>query len=126
MTNGTKLTPLAALVAARAIIADPARWTAGAFARTDEVSNPREVDPCDPAATCFCALGALIRVNDIPPPWTQYRDEIVGESELWLATREHFEEFDGRDSVTDINDGPEGHPRVLALYDRAIKKLEQA
>jgi hypothetical protein len=120
----TALTPLAALIAARAIIADPAHWTTRAFARTYEIGNPREVEPNNPAAECFCALGALMHVND------QDSDKylaccfsnVPGINELETAAYEHPGEYD---NVSSINDGPEGHPKVMALYDMAIKKLEQ-
>lgn len=54
------MTPRELLVAARARVEDPARWTARAGARrSDGVS----CHPRDPAATCWCASGAVFAEN---------------------------------------------------------------
>ena len=44
------------LIAARALIKDPARWTQCAYAR-DQDQN--EIEPWSVNALCFCAYGAI-------------------------------------------------------------------
>ena len=48
------------LEGARALLADPDRWTQKATARAD---NGRQVRPSDPAAVCWCMGGALAVVT---------------------------------------------------------------
>lgn len=59
----------AALIAARALIADPKHWTRKTGARD---RNGAAVPPCLPEACSFCAIGALDRVCTGQP--LLYRD----------------------------------------------------
>jgi len=56
------LNPLASLLAARALITDPANWTQEAYARNVRGDS---VLPLDPDAKCFCTMGAMYRANGI-------------------------------------------------------------
>jgi len=88
------------LVAARALIADPERWTQGAWAR-DEEGGP--VGTLSPAAVCFCAQGALVHVS-------RSGHERALEALSVAAGRR----------PTVVNDF-DGHAAVLEMYDRAIE-----
>jgi hypothetical protein len=46
------------LINARALIADPAHWSSGRLATA---ADGGQVDPCDPSATRWCAVGAIHR-----------------------------------------------------------------
>jgi hypothetical protein len=63
-------TPLEALRAARALVADPARWCRSAPARLLRPRHGREAEclRCDPSAArarAWCETGALVRVSGI-------------------------------------------------------------
>lgn len=82
---------------ARDLITDPSRWTTHWLARDDAGV------PCDPVgeeATCFCAIGALLHVTK-----GDHLDLLIDFQDLDI-----------------INDGPDGHARVLAVLDKAIKE----
>lgn len=99
-----KLTTLQALVAARKILSDPARWCQGSYAR-NRAGEPINVR--SKQAASFCALGALNKVMGFG--W-------AGSAAINLL----------RDSsslaIPDLNDGKGGYKKVLALYDKAIKR----
>ena len=99
------------LINARALIADPARWTRGTLACT---ANGRRVDWHDQSATKWCALGAIYRaaydlVGD-PLQATRIGDKVA---ESVCRTR-WFR------CLPVINDW-RGHAAVLALFDKALQ-----
>jgi len=112
------------LIAARALIADPAHWTQGAYARqTDQFGDFAEV--LSPDAKCFCALGALSRAAGIDDPLRvdeapEYRllQNAVGKL---TNGRCHY--------IPTVNDGYARlpgdltpHEGVLKMYDMAIEE----
>ena len=99
------------LIAARDLIADPARWTTARFAR-DEFGNEL-LDPSSPRAACWCARGAIQKIGGRPDkPGTP----AYGAAEyLYKACVALF----GK-TVFLVNDGPNGHARILKAFDHAI------
>jgi hypothetical protein len=100
--------PSAILIAARALIADPARWTTKEFAR--RLGEP--ADPLDAEAERWCALGALHRAAGTPIGFAADSFDIA---HVFLGAAIHGD----YSLIEDVNDNG-GHDATLALYDRAI------
>lgn len=109
----TTLTTLDILKKGRELIADPARWTQGAFARN------KWDDRCDPSsnyAKCFCCAGALIAVSGL--------NEIEAFESGALAALEVAAGKNGkRADLASYNDS-HSHDLIVALWDRAIAAEE--
>jgi hypothetical protein len=88
--------------AAADLIRDPARWTTGVSAR-DARGEPR--GPYEPDAVCWCAYGAIHRV-------TNRSGQRFMALSFAVALR-----FPGENYPHDVNDGPDGHARVLGALD---------
>lgn len=101
------------LIAARALIADPARWCRGAFGQDDEDCILSIEELLGRGACKWCALGAVYHVAG-------YRIE-VGVAELNLASRYLFNKKD----ATLVNDEL-GHDAVLRVYDFVIRGMEES
>lgn len=107
-------TPLEILIAARAKIAEPERWTKGTFSRNAE-GEPCAVD-WGPAAVCWCALGAINATTN--KMHQLYELKSAAKDALALAVSP------SHDSVAYFNDDPATtHADVLAAFDRAIAGL---
>jgi hypothetical protein len=91
------------LVAARDLIADPERWTQGAYARdvNDEPTMALSASACK-----WCPVGAVMRVTGSPYGWGP------GTGALSVAANGL--------SASVVND-EQGHAAVLAMFDRAIE-----
>jgi hypothetical protein len=88
------------LRAVRAIVADPAHWTQGAYAKD---SIGLQVTPQSNQAVCFCLAGALHKAKA-----------------NYMAGR-FVENLTGIGDIIDWNDAPgRTHDQVLDLLDRAI------
>ncbi len=98
---------------ARALIADEKNWTQGDYARSS-LGNSTGVKNED--AECFCAIGALAKVQGITP-----NDDITGAS--YLALEASGGEQTLGFIVARYNDD-HTHAEVLALFDRAIARAE--
>lgn len=89
---------------ARDLISDPMRWTRGDYEEHNDVGE-----------ACYCSLGALAHVQDIPPA-----DDIPCAEELAMAIS------DGRETagfwVARYND-ENSHADVLKMFDSAIANL---
>lgn len=91
-----------ALRKARALIEDPRRWTTGYLAKD------KTGDPCnakDRSAVCWCVFGACLKTNRDPDAVPRAVADAA-----WAF----------QSNPVDINDGPDGHRRVLELLDWAI------
>lgn len=108
----TTLTDLDLLRAARALIADPERWTTVCFARN---GSGNAVSIYAKTAKQWCAIGAVRKVAG--------RNRISDGDRAALRLRDLAQE-QGISTVTAVNDGC-GHRAVLSLYDEAIRRLEQ-
>ncbi len=102
---------------ARDLIAGPQAWIKGAFAKIRPY-YPTDVDSRSPAASCFCALGALQRAIDearklgqFPPPLSR--------------AEEALRKFNGDRAVPTWNDANDTtHADVLEAFDHAIRYEE--
>lgn len=107
------------LIAARAVIADPAHWTRHALART---SARNEVWPTDETATCWCLGGAILKVIEAP----KYRDF----GDRFRIAREYLNREFGDGDMPDakfknfgaFND-KHTHSELLAWLDRKIDEV---
>lgn len=99
------------LIAAKAKIATPETWTQGTFARDARGGVTYEADP---AAVCWCSLGALSLVSQ------------NASGKLYLrAHGELYQSFEaaGFQSISKGNDWL-SHPEVMACWDKAIASAE--
>ncbi len=99
------MSPLDVLRAARALIAEPERWTQGEYAVDAE---GRRVPALAPEALRFCAVGACERAGCKPLAGAGVIHALVTALPAGQRSR-----------ITDFNDAHE-HSEVLALFDRAI------
>lgn len=100
---------LAVLRAARALIAEPDRWSQGASARAFDERTGRliETKPKNKDAVQWCGLGALVKAG-------------AGKTPRWAARAMGLKNSVELEAYNDSHD----HADVLALFDRAIAKLE--
>lgn len=100
------------LVAARALIATPERWTKET---SSWVRNGIE---------CFCAIGAIGRAVDHDhnaPATEDVNDALRAAMPAWFLDRRT-----GRPSIVEFNDAPTTtHADVLQLFDRAIAACDE-
>lgn len=100
------------LIAAKALIDTPEKWTKGALARKS-LTSPFSCATRDPEATCWCAMGALVHVT---PPLSF----AVARAE-WLLRRSMGT------SIPVFNDGHHTtHADVMDAFDRAIELAKEA
>jgi hypothetical protein len=97
------------LIAGRQLITDRSRHCVGSLAY-DRFGKP--VTPDEPSAVCWCAYGALGR---------------FAQGELLTAAKGALADAVAKQyctcRVVRVNDGPNGHARILAAYALAIKIL---
>lgn len=104
------MTPKEILIAARAKIEEPERWTQGKFALSP-LAN--QVKPTSRRAVCWCSLGAIAAVTHDDP-------NDVNDDVYWILQRA-MRLPDGVMAVAVWNDAPgRTHAEVLAAFDRAI------
>ena len=100
------------LIAARALLADPAKWIKRDYAKR---ADGEVVFGNDEGAVCFCGFGAIQHVLDTenePDPLSVL---------LTDAAREMFPDRVGERSFAAFNDHPDTtHADVLAVFDKAI------
>lgn len=101
---------LEVLIAARKLLSSPSCWTQGEYARDEE---GEERDPNDSDAICWCAMGAIGKINE--ELYYQWDKIDIDNNLLSKAAKELFD----TDIVT-VNDVL-GHIAVLQMYDRAIE-----
>ena len=101
------------LIAAKALIGDPARWTRGALARDKAGVS---VQTFSPEAVCWCAVGAVYHVRG--------SDQAFSAEELALCiAAQSLGWLDGDESMASerLNDfAKDGHPQVMKMFDIAI------
>lgn len=76
--------PLKLVTDARDILADPAHWTQGCFARNAE--GHAGLAPNDPNAVCYCSFGAIMSLSEYNTPTAVYKTMADVATEL-LAKR---------------------------------------
>lgn len=104
------------LIAAKAKIDTPEKWTQGTFARD---VNARPVSPTDgvgyPNATCFCSIGAIAAAY-----WAAHEDVVTYKTAIdTLYAVLPIGEF----TVPHFNDSAT-HEGVMGLFDAAIKRAK--
>jgi hypothetical protein len=110
------MTPKEILIAARAKIEAPERWTQGAYAKT---AKRNKADPNSPRATCWCILGAVAAVTGDNP---NRPDRAISSGLAAAAGVDAYNEC-----VIEWNDAPgRTHAEVLAAFDRAIAAADSA
>ncbi len=102
------MTILQALIAARAKIDAPEKWTKGAHARDSE---GKVVDILSRNACRFCADGAFRSLGE-PWRWWIAREELVRATQLCPAEETEIIRFNDAPATT--------HADIMALFDRAI------
>jgi len=100
---------------AKAKIQNPENWTKGLYAKD---SHGHPVPPQNPAAVCWCALGAIKAITD------NGRVEDSTADFLYRAFDMNRKSFSGAACPVDVNDRLH-HQKVLELYDLAIKIAEE-
>ena len=101
--------PRPTLRAARALLAEPGRWTQGALART---AGGSECGALDPDAHTFCTVGAMMRAD--------YGDNDAYSHVQRIIDRYHeSDEFDSVEAWND--DAANSRETVLAILDEAIQ-----
>ena len=100
------------LVQARELISDPERWTTG-FVAVDHRGEPTSAT--HPHATAWCASGAI---------WHVVGDSRAENLGPWNALSEALGGSVDDHTIPVTNDGPDGHEKILAGFDKAIAKLE--
>ena len=105
------MTPLETLKAARQLISDPAKWTQGKGAR---MFNLKPVFARDPAAVCWCSMGAIYK---------QCTDQDRSTSDFAFSVLDKKCWNLHGISAVNFND-THTHAEVLALFDAAIAELE--
>jgi hypothetical protein len=135
-------TTLQILRDARELLSDEKRWTKSALARAVDDSDPegaadQETNATDPSATCFCAMGAILRAAG-----TDDTDDELAESALRALSNALDDEFrlrwdndggdewpsekDPEEAIPDFNDDDDvGHADVIAAFDYAIAAEER-
>jgi len=99
---------------AREIITHPDRWVQAEYALA---KNNAPVEPTDPLAYRFCAVGALRRaVHDI----ARGKDGLASRTQVALEAFIHRHHPGLEDDLEDVNDGHEGHATVLKLFDEYL------
>lgn len=103
------------LKAARSLIEDPKRWTKGVLARPSRDAGV-SCWPSDEQATCWCALGAALRIGGSKGSTPTPRYQAIADA---LDEQVPYE----RGDVAEVND-EDGHAAILALFDKAIAAEE--
>jgi hypothetical protein len=96
---------------ARELITRPGSWVQGGFAFT---RDGRGVEPTDPEAVQFCAVGALIRAS------AEMTGRVKGAEVLARKVHRDVMRFAGNHDwkrMELINDGENGHFAILTLFD---------
>lgn len=110
---------LEVLKAARHLLSDPNRWTKRAYARA---ADGLDIDATSDMAVSFCAIGAMRHVtgSDSIVDNEEYGEAMVAlnGAVVWPGKLCRTARFNDHPDTT--------HEDVLALYDRAIERLENA
>ena len=109
---------LKVLVASRALISIPERWTKGTFSR-DAEGNKVEID--DEAATCWCGEGAVHKARLMINTYEFQSDDVF--NLLWKArkNKNNNDHFYGFAAFNDTHT----HEEALAVFDDAIELAKQ-
>jgi len=104
------MTPKEMLIQVKELLSDPARWTTGVLARDQ---NGLSVLPAGEAATCFCIVGAILKIT---PPTED------GAYKFCMSALRSTAKSAGRIAANNDNIS---HPELLAWIDRAIAEVRE-
>ena len=110
---------LAALWRARDLIADPDHWCQGAGAMDE---NGIGIPEDDPTAVRWCALGARWMACS----YAGFERRMELSARITRIMDRHMMADWGDCGLANLNDGEDGHRRVLAVYDAAIADAQRA
>lgn len=109
-----KPTVLEILKGARALITDESKWTTGVYAKA---ASGKTIDPRANAATCFCAMGAVMRQT------TDGKLVDAACCELLAIATDRYGEDDNEEvGIAYVNDHL-GLAETLSVFDAAIASL---
>lgn len=115
--------PKSALIEAKELLSDRARWCQGTNAKT---ADGRHVPPTDPQVVSWCARGALLKVCGLAHPDDSRDLDALGIYRKARELAERCAEVVGG-SLVGINDRfghiDEGDPEELAKRDRAYTEV---
>lgn len=121
MNGNNNKTTAEVLREARELISDPKRWTRGVLARDAEGRSTGR-GPFVPEAVCFCAFGAIAKVEG----------RYGGPAAVFIEREAGFDAEEGNDGGAELSfdtkprPAPAQHRKVLAAFDRAIALAEEA
>lgn len=117
------MTPEQVLVGAKALIADPAKWTKGALARRADGSEgspalrsyyPGGPVMVDETLTCFCTFGAILRVAGDALATDSPSTIALG---IFMRVNQRYE----NEPIGKFNDDPSTtHADIMLAFDKAI------
>jgi len=96
---------------ARQLISDRAHWTQGALAKR---KNGLPVEPTDPDAYRYCAVGALTRAACELTGKISDADVLANEVHVALLM---FSEIPANETLECTNDFRQGHTAILKIFD---------
>lgn len=103
------------LTKAKELISVPERWTQSTYARDQYGCH---INATNPAATCWCSLGAIRRAARDARLHQMFEDEHAAKHYLECALGNRY--------IAAFNDAPERtHAEVMAMFDRAIELAKQ-
>lgn len=103
------MTPREVLIAAKALIDTPEKWTQGWYAKD---ANGKHISDQSPDATCFCSIGAMWAVA--------HEIQFVDDALVFLGRAT-------RPAIPTWNDAPERtHAEVMDAFARAIELAADA
>ena len=117
------------LIEARNLIAEPQHWVRADNARN---SAGKSVDTDDPSAVCFCAIGALVHVNDQRRRRSDYNDQHLPAAFIALENAIYEPDhprryYDTASNIIRWNDRVERqHHEVIDAFDDAIAMTRPA
>lgn len=113
------------LIKAKAVIADPTKWTQGVMARDAE---GRPVGFSDKKADCFCAVGAVnvaaLKAHAEVTEEVTYIPAIGAIRALNRAASQRSAPFTLIEEFNDM--GTTTHAAIMAVFDKAIASCESA
>jgi len=115
--------PSEILIAARALVDTPDKWTKGSYAKDGQ---GRQVPSYSEQAQCFCTLGAFFHASASfhEKPFIQTPEHELMERQARRALGNAINPKALFILFADWNDAPERtHAEVLAAYDKAIAAL---
>lgn len=128
------LSPKKLLENARNRIAKRENWMRGALAATAKTPDTdydifsKRVKPVDPAAVCWCSIGAVAAEAGLDDGYKlsaapEYREAIYALARAAGYNPKDNFDFEAFSAIYEVNDN-RGHESALELFDRAITNMK--